>query len=405
MTDPAASASPAPPRPGGELCPSAALARVLVALAAFVLTGVALRSVAIAPGGDVIGAKLDWWRAEGKRYDTVFVGSSHVLRAFVPETFDRELSAAGLEAHSYNFGVQAVHLLEARWLLERILEASDGHLRRVFFEYQWLTPQIDPANAFLPRTVYWHDWETTSLAVERALHWDRELAPGLGYVEVDPGSHSIFSVMDRCLPSGARAARGHLGHFASERVFLGRGEDAAKGLLGRGRARTARYAVRDGYVALEQDAAGLGAEPRSYLRRRERFLEQRERYLAEVAALEREPVVFGDGEWVDGALARVDDLELLRAIAHAVEERGIEFALVIMPSQSANRPFEERLERELGAAVLRYNLPERYPELYAPENRFDSGHLSAEGARLFSARLARDTAALEGRPVLEEAVQ
>jgi hypothetical protein len=139
-----ASASPAPPRPDGELRPPAALARALVAVAAFVLTGLALRAVAIAPGGDVIGAKLDWWRAEAARYDTVFVGSSHVLRAFVPETFDRELAAAGLESRSFNFGVQAVHLIEERWLLERVLAAGDGQLRRVFFEYQWLTPQIDP---------------------------------------------------------------------------------------------------------------------------------------------------------------------------------------------------------------------------------------------------------------------
>jgi hypothetical protein len=67
--------------------------------------------------------------------------------------------------------------------------------------------------------------------------------------------------------------------------------------------------------------------------------------------------------------------------------------LVILPSQSCDRPFEERLLHELDALVLRYNLPERYPELYDPAMRYDSGHLSADGARLFSRFLARDYAA------------
>ena len=49
---------------------------------------------------------------------------------------------------------------------------------------------------------------------------------------------------------------------------------------------------------------------------------------------------------------------------------------------------------ELGAPVLRYNVPALYPRLYDVEYRFDSGHLSAEGADYFSRLLARDVAAL-----------
>ena len=67
-----------------------------------------------------------------------------------------------------------------------------------------------------------------------------------------------------------------------------------------------------------------------------------------------------------------------------------------MPSQSANRPFEERLLEELDALVLRYNQPERYPALYDPSLRWDSGHLSAEGATYFSRLLARDYCAQRG---------
>jgi hypothetical protein len=51
---------------------------------------------------------------------------------------------------------------------------------------------------------------------------------------------------------------------------------------------------------------------------------------------------------------------------------------------------------ELGALVLRYNLPERYPALYDPANRWDSGHLSEAGASYFSRVLARDWAGQRG---------
>src|SRR5262245_53338899 len=94
------------------LAPRAILARVAVALAAFALVGLGMRAVAAPAGGGVIGAKLEYWDAHADEFDTVFLGSSHVLRAFVPEEFDREMTAAGYECSSFNFGVQAVHLIE-----------------------------------------------------------------------------------------------------------------------------------------------------------------------------------------------------------------------------------------------------------------------------------------------------
>lgn len=392
-------------------------ARVLVALAAFTAVGLVMRAVAAPSGGGVISAKLEYWDEHGREYDTLFLGSSHVLRAFVPEEFDRRMADAGAESRSYNFGVQAVHLIEQRYLLQRILDASQGALRRVYFEYQWLTPQIDPQNAFAPRTVYWHDWDSTELAMQRALHWGEELGPEFRFDEDEAARHSLFDLGERCLPPGLRAAEGHLEHFATNALMIGRGKDVTKGLLGRASGQAARYAAQRGYVALEDEERVQGEEQNSYRLRRERFLEHQQEYLEQVAALQREPVTFGDGEWVNAELQRVEDLELVRRIAHEVEERGVQFILVLLPSQSCDRPFEQRLARELGAPVLRYNDPARYPEFYALENRYDSGHFSAAGAQRFSERLVQDTLALnlcppgcedEGAPEVEgesEAVQ
>src|SRR5262249_20465185 len=99
-----------PPPPVRRVGPAGALARVAVALCAFAAVCAGLRAVAVPAGGEVIGGKLEYWRAHGAEYDTVFVGSSHVLRAFVPAEFDRVTAAQGVPTKSFNFGVQAVQL-------------------------------------------------------------------------------------------------------------------------------------------------------------------------------------------------------------------------------------------------------------------------------------------------------
>ena len=373
------------------------VARCALALAAFVATLAVLRAVAAAPGGSSIGGRLDHWRAQGGEYDTLFVGTSHVLRAFVPQAFDASLTEQGRATRSCNFGVQGATLLETRWLLRELLDAQPG-VERVFFEYQWLIPQVDPQNAFNARTVYWHDAESTRLAVERALHWGDELGDELALVERPSERHSVFTLLERAAPGGERAALQHVQHWLTELFALGRGKDVLKGLAGYRAERAQRAAEGDGYLALEDEVAALaraGSSENSYTARRARFLAQQAEYQASVDRLDAEERTFGDGEWMDAALTRVDDLELLQRIAREVRARGVEFVLVILPSQSCDRPFEERLMAELGSPVLRYNVPALYPRLYEAEYRFDSGHLSAEGADYFSRLLARDYAALE----------
>jgi hypothetical protein len=402
---------PAAPAPGATHAPGRArLGKVALSLAAFALVVETLRATAAPAGGSVIAGKLQCWERHARDYDTVFLGSSHVHRAFVPGEFDRACAELQVPTRSFNFGVQAVHLLEQRYLLRRILAAAP-HLERVFFEYQWLCPQVDPDNAFDPRTVYWHDLDTTLLAVERARHWQGELGDELVFVEGEAESRSVFSLLERAFPAGERAASQHAQHFLADRLMIGRGKDVLRGLLGRGGEQVARFHATAGYTSLEDDEAALAAQGdarNTYAQRRARFLANRAQYLAAVDELDAAERSFGDGEWMNAELARIDDLDLVRAIAAETRARGVEFVLVVMPSLSSEREFERRLMEELGALVLRYNLPESHPELYAPGNHYDSGHLSAEGARYFSRLLARDYAGQGGarfRPGGGERVQ
>src|SRR6185295_18596386 len=196
---------------------------------------------------------------------------------------------------------------------------------------------------FNARTVYWHDPATTELAMERARHWGDELGDAFAYAEDPAQRHSIFEVAQRLVAPGERAAEEHLENCLTERLLIGRGKDVVKGLLGREHGQTARMRRDHGYVSLEDDEAELAAQGQArntYSVRRERFLAHQEEYLRAVDELDSNPQAFGDAEWVNADLQRVDDFELVAAIAAETRARGVEFVLVILPSQSANRAFE-----------------------------------------------------------------
>ena len=371
--------------------PAGLLARVAVAALGFLAVNLALRGVASPDGGGLVGAKRELLAEVGGEVDTLFLGSSHVYRGFDPATFDAAMAEAGLPTSSFNHGVQLPNLVELRYLTERALELADGGLRHVLVEPLAFLPQIDPANEFTPRAMYWHDLESTRLAVERTFAHGE----GLRYVEDGGRSTSLPTLFASLLPADVRVASDHVQHALLKGLLHGRWKDIARGAAGRAHGQTARLTAGRGYLPLEREEERLlagGATRNPYTRRRERFLEESDTWEERVAALGTEDVVFGDEEWINAELSRFDDLEILRAIVDSIRAAGAEPYLVITPDISCHREFEESLEIELGCRVLRYTRPELYPELYAPENRFDSGHLSAEGARVFSSLLARDVA-------------
>ena len=363
-----------------------------MAAASFLLVGALFRSVASPSGGPLVGAKREYFAAHAERFDTVFLGSSHVYRGFVPGEFDRLARAAGVQSTSFNYGVQLPNLIECLYLVRELVETAPG-LERIFFEYQTLTPQIDPANAFQPRALYWHDLAETRRAAERSLHWGSELGGDFTYVEDPASARSGPALLGRVLPPAWRAAGDHVQHGLTELLFTGRAKDVGRGALGRMHGQALRFDAEAGYVSLEGEERRLserGQVDNPYSRRRTRFAGRREAYLEDVRRLTEEAAVFGDDEWMNAELVQVHDVELVAEIVRTAHDAGVELILVVMPQQSADREVEKTLAERTGAPLLRYNRPDRYPELYAPENRFDSGHLSEEGARLFTRHLAGD---------------
>lgn len=376
-----------------------ALAHLAVYLAVLALALSFMRRVAAPGGGDILGSKLQHYLAEPERYDTVFLGSSHVYRAFVPEVFDARLGASGVPSSSFNLGVQYPHQLELEYLARAVLEAGRGRLRRLLIEYVTLMPQVDPDNAFHSRAVYWHDWPATSLALERT-RGVAEATPGGIPLVTGEDEHSVLGEVERLLPSWWAIDRVHLQHWAKRELLIARGPDVLKGLLGRAHGQTGEWARNRGYLSLEEDERRMGARgnaDNSIRRRREAFLADLDGYAAEVRAVASEPRWFGDGEWVNAELLQVHDLAAYHAMAAAARREGVELVVVVMPSSNCDRPAEERLGAELGVPVLRFNRPQEFPELYSPELRYDSGHINEAGAVAFTELLARHWLGLPGQ--------
>lgn len=379
--------------------PTGVALRLFVFGLSFGLATFLLQRIASPGGGSLIGAKQEHWAAAAKRYDTVFLGTSHVYRAFVPEAFDEALATAGLESRAFNFGIQLPNQLELAYLFERVLEEGEGRLARIFVQYHELVPQLDPAQEFIPRNVYWHDWDETAKAIERT--FALSASEGLTLASGTGGEHSLVTLFVSSLPATWRVALSHIQHFVVRALVIGRGKDVARGLLGRTHGLTPQMAARRGYVPLEDDEAMLardGNPNNTYTRRREDFLARHADYRAGVERLATEARVVGDEEWRNAELASFGDLSAYAEMASLARAAGIEFVLVVMPANSCDRALEARMAEEIGAPVLIYNDPRRYPRFYDPVLRFDSGHFTREGALEFTRALAADIVRLEEGP-------
>jgi hypothetical protein len=367
------------------------VARLVVAIVAFAAVQLVLRAVASPGGGSMVGSKLEHFERAAERYDTVFIGTSHVFRSFVPDEFDRAMAESGEATSSFNFGIQLPNPVELHYLLRFVLEEGEGSLERVFVQYYAITPQVDPDQAFIARNVYWHDWEGTALAVERAWAIDEATPGGIHLAPTPKRENAVLAIVERQLPSRWFLTREHWQHWIKREAFVARGKDVARGALGRTHGMTGWWGPRRGYYPLEEDyerRAAEGNPENVIIRRREAF--DPETFLAHVERLRTEEVVWGDREWMNPEVQRFSDLEVYRSMVELARAAGIELVVVIMPSNSCDRPFEARLREELGAPLIQFNLPDAYPWFYDPELRFDSGHLTAEGALEFTRVLAKE---------------
>lgn len=332
---------------------------VVLALASFALGSILVRALAPYASDGHLAAKLEHFEEHADEYDAVVLGASRVFRGLDTRMVEEELAAEGVQLKIFNFGASGMWTFEQDYLLHELLARDPARLRWIFYggrpiglSNPFYNGFEKDANLFSERGIQWHTLEETGkvLATIRCL----PLTPGekldLALLHVELCARNLsnvgrgFSILRHWFRSKAErgADRRLQEHVREQRGYFGLG-----GPENRPRAREMRDAMR---------------EP--------------ERYHARVALIpEQNALPF--------VLEEVD-VDVYHAQQRAAREQGAELVYFTAPGFEGS---PERLRlHELGILpeLWHFNDPERYPELFLIDERFDPSHLNRAGTERFS---------------------
>lgn len=353
--------------------------RALLSVLAFGVgfTAVNQAMVALAPLPEAAGlrAKVEFAREHLDEFDVLFVGSSATMYGLRPRVFEAELARLGHPGvRAYNLGVGGMGSFEAVHVLRSVLDEGPDRLAWVVYEEPRFDPRLWYPDVHNPRYVHWHDTRSTLDAIETAI----------ATVEPAPEHKRATYAADWLGRFDWRfaLAREHVELWLMRATALGRGPDIIQESV-------------EGPPPLEPDAEALaqesgwvdiGSDPSpGALKAHQRFLERRgewDQRLESISLAEATP----------RSLADSFDLSSLEELLANIRVVGAEPLLYVAPRGLAS-PNMAALDLDgVAGEVLRFHLPDRYPELNSIELRWDFSHLNAEGAELWSRLFAREFA-------------
>ncbi|MDG1049857.1 MAG: hypothetical protein P8M11_08860 [Planctomycetota bacterium] len=352
--------------------------RSLLSILAFGIGLVAMNRAIVGlaplPAAAGLRSKVEFAVEHADEYDVLFVGSSATMYGLRPEVFSRELERLGHPGvRAFNLGVGGMGSFEAAHVLRRVLEEAPANLAWVLYEEPLFDPLLWYPDVHNPRYVHWHDRRSTLDAID-----------ALPLVAAPPG-HKEEQYRDDWLGRHdwrLAVTREHLDLWLWRTSALGRGPEIFDDLLGRGPA--ALPSVEDlrlhhGWVDI-----GLDAQP-GVQRAHERFLERRGEWAERLTHITT-------AEANAGPLEGGYDRASLESLLGDIRTAGAQPLLYVAPRGIASPQMASLSASGVAGEVLRFHLPERYPELNPIELRWDFSHLNAEGAAVWSRLFAREFA-------------
>jgi hypothetical protein len=299
---------------------------------------------------EALGGTWEEFRARKDEVDVLFLGTSRVFRGIETRIVDEELARAGMELRSCKVAVAGARPLPQDHLLRRILAMEPARLK-------WILLEIGPLGMTLPDLQGFD--EDREPVHARDIPWHTPRQTGM----------ALAAVRRAQLPLGRKLslALRHLDLLGRNLTNLG--------------ALAERFTPSRRERALRRRAPG--APERAAL---DEFL--RERRAVHDAARYRElPRKVSEQNRLPVALDEID-IDFYPEQVRAAAARGIELLHLTMPAAEGS-PEAARLQ-ELGIlpSLLHFNDPERFPELFRHESRFNEGHLNLQGAERLSRLLA-----------------
>jgi hypothetical protein len=312
----------------------------LIYLTTLLVSAWALGRTLSSPNDPDLDSRLQYYKEHRDQFDTLFIGSSRFRHQIMPDAFDAETRAGGVETRSLNIGYAGMWLPESHYFLRQFLALESPRLKHVFIEFMdYRFGHVDDEEPTL-RTAYWHDARHTRMACRL--------------------------VLETPLPSAekARLLTRHIRLFSQQSVNLGRGSTLLEARF---------FPVRKQKEASWIKLRGFQAE------------EERTWTDWERAELARK--VQAVTESLPELRPRPGFAVALQEIADDVRRAGAKPYFVLAPSV---RPAENQvLGLPAGIEVFAFNHPAKYPHLYAWELHFDTDHLNEDGAREFTRFIAQ----------------
>lgn len=331
--------------------------------------------VALAPLPEAAGlrAKVEFAREHLDEVDVLFVGSSATMYGLRPRVFEAELARLGHPGvRAYNLGVGGMGSFEAAQVLRTVLGEGPDRLAWVLYEEPLFDPLLWYPDIHNPRYVHWHDARSTLDAID-----------ALPLVDAPPDHRRADYDGDWLGRWDWRlaVAKEHLELWAWRATAVGRGPELLEEL----RNGHPQLSPSEEELTLEGGWVDIGAEVGEGVRRaHERFMERRGEWTDRLAAVASTEA---------GSLEEVRyDLDSLQSLLDDVRSAGAEPLLYVAPRGLPSPQMALVDARGTAGEVLRFHLPDRYPELNDIELRWDFSHLNAEGAERWSRLFAREFA-------------
>lgn len=291
-----------------------------------------------------ISAKLDYLASNKQLIDTVFLGSSHIRRQVSPDIFDQEMRDTSFPTVSINCGIDALASPELLKVFNELMDRKPSTLRYLFVDLKPLRKVVVDEDARTRRELWWRDFKHTWLVI-RSIMANPELPrPGEG------GKMSL--------------ATSHVLLMLQNQTQVGILSDSIHNAL------FPAIPVRE----RELDRRGFHPETQSLSQTQANgFRDQLKLMNAKPRLQLVEPTM--------------DDI--YREMSARCESEGVRLIFIMMPTVGSRRshlPPDDVLQRHL---LLSFDEPEKYPDLYRPEERYDLQHFNTTGAAGFTKALAR----------------
>ena len=305
---------------------------------------------------EFIGPKYAYYQANKSNYNALFFGSSRVLNHISPEVIDQAASENGLEINSYNFGVPAMREIHSYIFLRDVLKDAPYNLEWVFVEIS-LDKGYEPfSNVRTGRSIYWHDFDNTKVAIDYILTSEETLLNKAVLVS----SHVLPYIYHRLNVGALFNKLLPLNFFSAD--F---------------RAEQKVYEKNSGFLGISSD---------SFDEFRQGFLSDKSEYERDVKELRS----YHQGTSLSDSTLPYNKRNLIKRIVKAIHRSGATPVFIITPTLDTAEDLYQAYQEGLIPNLLAYNDPSKYPQFYGLENRHDAGHLNIHAARAFSKELAQD---------------